>query len=230
MSSNPNASGSGVNAALPRYRVMKIETVGFTNHANGKELLTPIANRGHEREFLAGFNTNFAAADAVADTNMLGANNICPVQVLAQGNNSFNGYGQWVVGLPELYYGYNSVDMSNVIGSGVLNLFSVPYATTNSSLITMWPHAQSTNPIAGTFDTDGTNWYVGQTNSNGKFAVSTVTTKDQLTNGNSTFAGKFSSTNGAGFSGTIFAATNSAGTHGFQFEITNGLIIAVPQY
>lgn len=28
-----------------RYRVMKIETVGFTNYANGKELLTPVANR-----------------------------------------------------------------------------------------------------------------------------------------------------------------------------------------
>jgi phage I-like protein len=28
-----------------RYRVMKIETVGFTNQANGKELLTPIRNR-----------------------------------------------------------------------------------------------------------------------------------------------------------------------------------------
>ena len=30
---------------LPRYRVLRIETVGFTNQANGKELLTPIANR-----------------------------------------------------------------------------------------------------------------------------------------------------------------------------------------
>ena len=30
-----------------KYRVMKIETVGFTNYANGKELLTPITNR-HE--------------------------------------------------------------------------------------------------------------------------------------------------------------------------------------
>jgi len=28
-----------------RFRVMKIETIGFTNHANGKELLTPISNR-----------------------------------------------------------------------------------------------------------------------------------------------------------------------------------------
>jgi len=28
-----------------RYRVMRIETVGFTNQANGKELLTPITNR-----------------------------------------------------------------------------------------------------------------------------------------------------------------------------------------
>lgn len=33
-------------AGLPCYRVMKIETVGFTNQANGKELLTPITNRG----------------------------------------------------------------------------------------------------------------------------------------------------------------------------------------
>lgn len=36
---------SSSSKALPRYRVMKIETVGFTNHANGRELLTPIANR-----------------------------------------------------------------------------------------------------------------------------------------------------------------------------------------
>ena len=28
-----------------KYRVMAIETVGFTNQANGKELLTPITNR-----------------------------------------------------------------------------------------------------------------------------------------------------------------------------------------
>jgi hypothetical protein len=35
----------GTSAPLPRYRVKKIETIGFTNHANGKELLTPIANR-----------------------------------------------------------------------------------------------------------------------------------------------------------------------------------------
>ena len=34
-------SGKG----LPRYRVLRIETVGFTNFANGKELLTPITNR-----------------------------------------------------------------------------------------------------------------------------------------------------------------------------------------
>jgi hypothetical protein len=38
-----------------RYRVMKIETVGFTNQANGKELLTPITNR-----------ENLADADASA--------------------------------------------------------------------------------------------------------------------------------------------------------------------
>ena len=30
---------------LPRYRVRKIDTIGFTNQANGKELLTPITNR-----------------------------------------------------------------------------------------------------------------------------------------------------------------------------------------
>jgi len=30
---------------LPRYRVLKIDTIGFTNQANGKELLTPITNR-----------------------------------------------------------------------------------------------------------------------------------------------------------------------------------------
>jgi hypothetical protein len=31
----------------PVYRVLKIETVGFTNLANGKDLLTPITNRGN---------------------------------------------------------------------------------------------------------------------------------------------------------------------------------------
>lgn len=36
---------AGGNSKLPRYRVMAIETVGFTNQANGKELLTPITNR-----------------------------------------------------------------------------------------------------------------------------------------------------------------------------------------
>jgi hypothetical protein len=35
----------GPDGGLPRLRVMKIETVGFTNQANGKELLTPITNR-----------------------------------------------------------------------------------------------------------------------------------------------------------------------------------------
>jgi phage I-like protein len=30
-----------------KYRVMKIETVGFTNYANGRELLTPITNRNN---------------------------------------------------------------------------------------------------------------------------------------------------------------------------------------
>ena len=33
---------------LPRYRVKKIETVGFTNQANGRELLTPITNRSED--------------------------------------------------------------------------------------------------------------------------------------------------------------------------------------
>lgn len=32
-----------------RHRILKIDTVGFTNQANGKELLTPIRNRGAER-------------------------------------------------------------------------------------------------------------------------------------------------------------------------------------
>ncbi len=36
---------SSFTSSAPRYRVKKIETIGFTNHANGKELLTPIANR-----------------------------------------------------------------------------------------------------------------------------------------------------------------------------------------
>lgn len=40
-----------------KYRVMKIETVGFTNQANGKELLTPIVNR----------QNNLADADASAE-------------------------------------------------------------------------------------------------------------------------------------------------------------------
>lgn len=32
-----------------RVRILKIDTVGFTNQANGKELLTPITNRGEDR-------------------------------------------------------------------------------------------------------------------------------------------------------------------------------------
>jgi len=32
-----------------QYRVLKIETVGFTNYANGKELLTPITNRSGKK-------------------------------------------------------------------------------------------------------------------------------------------------------------------------------------
>jgi hypothetical protein len=41
-----------------KYRVMKIETVGFTNQANGKELLTPIVNR-----------KDFSGAEAPGDSN-----------------------------------------------------------------------------------------------------------------------------------------------------------------
>jgi hypothetical protein len=57
--STPPSSSS----ELPRYRVMKIETIGFTNQANGRELLTPITNRTDA----AGANF-FAGADASADS------------------------------------------------------------------------------------------------------------------------------------------------------------------
>lgn len=35
----------GVSNGLPRYRVLRVDTIGFTNQANGKELLQPITNR-----------------------------------------------------------------------------------------------------------------------------------------------------------------------------------------
>ena len=35
-------------AAPARYRILKLDTVGFTNNANGKELLTPITNRASD--------------------------------------------------------------------------------------------------------------------------------------------------------------------------------------
>jgi hypothetical protein len=50
-----------------RYRVMAIETVGFTNQANGKELLTPITNRSLRTA--TGGEITFADASAEADAN-----------------------------------------------------------------------------------------------------------------------------------------------------------------
>jgi len=54
----------GTANGLPRYRVLRIETVGFTNQANGKELLTPIINRGGDGSSPA----IFAGLSSPADT------------------------------------------------------------------------------------------------------------------------------------------------------------------
>jgi len=56
---------------LPKFRVLKIETVGFTNQANGKELLTPIVNRmagdEHQHSLRRALQKDFAGAGASAD-------------------------------------------------------------------------------------------------------------------------------------------------------------------
>ncbi|HEV2693427.1 MAG TPA: phage protease [Verrucomicrobiae bacterium] len=57
---------------LPRYRVMKIDTIGFTNQANGKELLTPITNRaGEEVTGLHTAATKKLGLTAGADENII---------------------------------------------------------------------------------------------------------------------------------------------------------------
>lgn len=51
-----------------RVRILKLETVGFTNAANGKELLTPITNRGDSLK--AELQTKFRRGDeSAADNN-----------------------------------------------------------------------------------------------------------------------------------------------------------------
>ncbi|HEY0551149.1 MAG TPA: hypothetical protein VGF13_16200 [Verrucomicrobiae bacterium] len=43
---DPEVPGSVEKLGSDRVRVLRIDTVGFTNYANGRHLLTPIANRG----------------------------------------------------------------------------------------------------------------------------------------------------------------------------------------
>ena len=58
---------------LPRYRVRKIDTIGFTNQANGKELLTPITNRTGDEpaDLLTTAAAKLGLASGVNEINVL---------------------------------------------------------------------------------------------------------------------------------------------------------------
>jgi hypothetical protein len=105
-------------------------------------------------------------------------------------NVPLNGFGQSLFGV----LSNNKVALdgtSPVIAPAMVDIYVPLGGYTNTAALWMQPAAKSPNPVAGIIENDGTNFYVGKTNANGLFAVSPLTTKDDLTNGTSTFSGGF---------------------------------------
>jgi hypothetical protein len=105
-------------------------------------------------------------------------------------NVPLNGFGQSLFGI--LSNNKYPVDSNPyVIPPAMVDIYVPLGGYTNTAALWMQPAAKSPNPTAGIIENDGTNFYVGKTNANGLFAVSPLTTKDDLTNGTSTFSGGF---------------------------------------